>query len=81
MIDRRKFLKTGAVAGVGAMLPWQISHAAEVAAASGSSALAAVVGVSPAADEVRRRACRSRTPLYGFVYTPTGLDRERRVAL
>ena len=73
MIDRRQFLKTGAVAGVGAMLPWQIGHAAEVAAGSGSSALAAAVGVSPPLAKYVD-ALPVPTSAYGFAYTPTGLN-------
>src|SRR5689334_8722861 len=52
MINRRRFLEAGAVAGVGAMLPIKVAKAAEKAARvqnnGAMAAAAAPVGVSPA---------------------------------
>ena len=73
MIDRRQFLKTGAVAGVGAMLPWQISRAEELAAASRSSVMAAPPGVSPPLQKYVDL-LPVPTSAYGFAYTPTSIS-------
>ena len=51
MVNRRKFLEAGALAGVGAMLPWQAAQAATKVASKGSRRAAAMVvpgaGISP----------------------------------
>lgn len=47
MINRRKFLEAGAAAGVGAMIPLKVGKAAEAMTRAGTTAAAAVPGVSP----------------------------------
>lgn len=74
MLDRRQFLKTGAAAGIGVMLPVNVGRAAELATGAGTTALAApVVGVSPAltkyVDDLP-----VPTAANGFVYTPTSIN-------
>jgi spore coat protein A len=72
MINRRKFIEAGAVASVGAMLPFEIGHAAEQTAVRGLTS-AAAVGISPALMKYVD-ALPVPTAFYGFAYTPTGFN-------
>ena len=74
MLNRRRFLEAGAVAGVGAMLPLRAGQAAErmTGAASGAM-LAAAAGISPALQKYVDL-LPVPTSFFGFAYTPTGLN-------
>ena len=75
MINRRRFLEAGAVASVGAMLPFKVGRAAEgIAGAAGGDIMAAAVpGVSPALQKYVDL-LPVPTSFFGFAYTPTGLN-------
>jgi spore coat protein A, manganese oxidase len=74
MINRRRFLEAGAVAGVGAMLPLKAGHAAErMAGVAGGDMMAAAAGVSPALQKYVDL-LPIPTSFFGFAYAPTGLN-------
>ena len=75
MINRRRFLEAGAVAGVGAMLPLKAGHAAEVLSGADAGAAAVVPpgGVSPALTKYVDL-LPVPTSFFGFAYTPTGVN-------
>ena len=74
MLNRRRFLEAGAVAGVGAMLPLRAGHAAEVLSGAGAGAAAVIppVGVSPALTKYVDLLPEPNAA-NGFVYTPTAV--------
>jgi len=74
MITRRRFLEAGAVAGVGAMLPFKAGHAAEqVAGVMTSDLMAAAAGATPPLAKYVDL-LPVPTSFFGFAYTPTGLN-------
>ena len=77
MINRRKFLEAGAIAGVGSMLPWKTAGAAGVESAAAAAAVVPV-GVSPVLTKYRDL-LPVPTRVGGFAYdkvgtTPEGWD-------
>src|SRR6476659_2736975 len=79
MLDRRRFLMTGAAAGVGAMLPVHAAEAAEAVARNGASdaaagAAAVVVGVSPPLSKYTETLLVPTTEGGLPPYAPTGVN-------
>jgi len=73
MLNRRRFLEAGAVAGVGAMLPFKAGHAAEALSGAGAAAVVPAVGVSPVLTKYVDL-LPVPTSFFGFAYTPTGVN-------